>query len=255
MGYSNPCEKVIISINMDDTLNLMSDPSCDNGSGRPVLGLRERNKAKRREAIIDSVLALLRRHALQDVTIERVAAGAEIAPATVYNLVGSREGLLVACVDRVLEQLVDELELLGPGSRPVQRARVIVDRSAEAFIADRDAYRQILSSIRDFSRSGSRLARDPAQLQIAAMRDAQKTGVLRPDVDPAAIGRQIYLSFNGALFAWAGLALTDEGFRVAARHGLVTSLAAFAADRHRAAFLDELVSLGKQLMLAGWRSN
>lgn len=218
----------------------------------PVPGLRERNKAKRREAIVDSTLALLRRHPLHEVSIERIAAGADVSPATVYNLVGSREQLMIACVDRVLDGLVDELVALGPDTDPLVRARLIVERSADAFIADRDAYRQILGAVGDFTRAGSTLAMDPAQLQVAAMRDAQQQGVLRDDVDPAAIGRQVYLSFNGAMLAWAGRGLSDEGFRVAVRHGLVTALAAFATPRRRAGFLVELVELGRRLTAAGW---
>lgn len=215
-------------------------------------GLRERNKAKRREAIIDSALGLLRRHQLHEVSIERIAAGAEVSPATVYNLIGSREQLLISCVDRVLDRLVDELVAVGPDTDPIERARLIVDRTAAAFIADREAYRQILGSVGDVTRSGSTLAMDPAQLQVAAMRDAQLRGVLRADVDPAAVGRQVYLSYNGAMLAWAGGALSDDGFRVAVRHGLVSALAAFAADRHRRRFLTELVELGEQLTAAGW---
>lgn len=216
------------------------------------VGLRERNKAKRREAIVDSALALLRQHSLQEVSIERIAAGAEVSPATVYNLVGSREQLLVACVDRVLERLLDDLVALGPDLGPIERARLVVDRSAEALIADRDVYRQIVGAVGDVMRAGSSLVMDPGQLQVAAMRDAHRLGVLRADVDPAAVGRQIYLSYNGALMAWAGGALSDDGFRVAVRHGLVTALAAFAADRHRHRFLVELVELGGQLSAAGW---
>ena len=217
-----------------------------------MTGLRERNKAKRREAIVDSALALLRRHPLHEVSIERIAAGAEVSPATVYNLIGSREQLLISCVDRVLDRLVDELVALGPDTDPIERARLIVGRTAEAFIADREAYRQILGVVGDVTRSGSTLAMDPAQLQVAAMRDAQQRKLLRPDVDPAAVGRQVYLSYNGAMFAWAGGALSDDGFRIAVRHGLVSALAAFASDRHRRRFVEELAELGAQLTAAGW---
>ncbi len=210
----------------------------------PPIGLRERNKAKRREAIVDSALALLREHPLSEVSIERIAAGAEVAPATVYNLVGSREQLLFACVE--------DLIALGAEADPIERATLIVDRTAEAFIADRRAYRQIVGAVGDLTRTGSMMAIDPAQLQISAMRDAQARGLLRDDVDPAAVGRQVYLSYNGALLAWAGNGLTDEGFRVAVRHGLMTALAACATDRHRRRFLDELRRLGIRLADAGW---
>ena len=215
-------------------------------------GLRERNKAKRREAIVDAALALLDVHPLHDVSIERIAAGAEVSPATVYNLIGGREQLLIACVDRVLDQLVERLAGVGLDADPVARAMMIVDETADALIARRHAYRQIIGAVGDFSRSGAMIAIDPAQLQVAAMRDAQQRRILSADVDPAAIGRQIYLSYNGALFAWAGLGLTDEGFRVAARHGLMTALAAFATGRHRARFVAEVRRLGEQLVAAGW---
>ena len=99
--------------------------------------MRERNKAKRRDAIIDSALALLRHHALAEVSIERIAAGAEVSPATVYNLVGSREQLLFACVDRVVDRLVEQLVVTGDTADPVERATLIVDQTAEAFIEQR----------------------------------------------------------------------------------------------------------------------
>lgn len=231
---------------MSDTLSFVTSQTT------PPIGLRERNKAKRREAIVDSALALLREHPLSEVSIERIAAGAEVAPATVYNLVGSREQLLFACVDRVVDDLVEDLIALGAEADPIERATLIVDRTAEAFIADRRAYRQIVGAVGDLTRTGSMMAIDPAQLQISAMRDAQARGLLRDDVDPAAVGRQVYLSYNGALLAWAGNGLTDEGFRVAVRHGLMTALAACATDRHRRRFLDELRRLGIRLADAGW---
>jgi AcrR family transcriptional regulator len=215
-------------------------------------GLRERNKAKRRNAIIDSTLELLHELPLAEVPIERIAARAEVSPATVYNLIGSREQLLLACVDRVIENLVDALVQIDPTEDPIGAAVAIVEQSTDTFIADRQAFRQIFGALGDFSRTGSMMAVDPAQLQVAAMRAAQRLGILRDDVDPAAIGRQIYLSYNGALFAWAGLGLTDDGLRLAVRHGLWTALAAFGADDHRPKFLRRLRELGPALTAAGW---
>lgn len=218
----------------------------------PAPGLRERNKAKRRHAILDATLQLLRSFPLAEVSTERIAAEAEVAPATVYNLVGSREELLLACVDRVVEQLVDALVQIDPTDDPIAAATAVVEQSSEAFIADGHAFRQIVGALRDIAGTGSALTIDPAQLQIAAMRAAQHHGLLRDDIDPAAVGRQIYLSYNGALFAWAALRLTDDGFRLAVRHGLWTALAAFASDTHRPDFLQHLRTLGPALTAAGY---
>ncbi len=221
----------------------------------PSAGLRERNKAKRRDAILDSTLALLRAAPLAEVSIEQIAARAEVAPATVYNLVGSRDQLLIACVDRVIDRLVDSLLAIDPAHDPIAAATAIVVQSAEAFIADGPAFRQIIGAIRDAAGTGAALAMDPAQLQTAAMRAAVRHGLLRRDVDPAALGRQIYLSYNGAMFAWVARLLDDDGFRLAVRHGLWTTLAAFAADAHRPAFLKELRTLGPRLTAAGWHTS
>lgn len=214
-------------------------------------GLRERNKSKRRNAIVEATLELARTRPLGEMSIELIAAQAEVAPATVYNLIGSRDHLLHACIDRVVDRLVDALVLIDPVTDPLAAAVAIVDQSVEAFIADRDAYRQIIASIGNAG-TGSMLTIDPAQLQIAAMRAAQQHGLLRDDIDPVALGRQISLSYNGALLAWARRLLTDDGLRLATTHGLWTALAAGASDAHRHDFLENLRLVGRRLAESGW---
>jgi AcrR family transcriptional regulator len=215
-------------------------------------GRREQAKARRRNAIIDSTLALLRKRSLADVSIEQIAARARVAPATVYNLFGTREQLLLASVDRVVESLVDQLVHNDPDDDPVAAATAIVELSAEAFIVDQKAFRQILGALGDVPGGGAPLSVDPAQLQIAAMRAARDQGLLRADADPAAAGRQVYLSYNGALSAWARHRLTDDGFRLAVRHALFTVLAAYASNRHQQFFIERLAALGPALTAAGW---
>ena len=62
--------------------------------------LRERNKQKRRNAILDAAFSLLGENDARLLTVERIADRAEVSPATVYNLVGSRESLFVQLFDR-----------------------------------------------------------------------------------------------------------------------------------------------------------
>jgi AcrR family transcriptional regulator len=215
-------------------------------------GLRERNKAKRRGGILDSALELLRSLPLAEVSVERIAAQAGVAPATVYNLIGSKEGLLLACVERVVDGLVEGLVAIDPTVDPIAAAIGVVEMSNEAFIADSHAFRQIIGAVTGFAGADARPRVDPAQLQIAAMQAAQQHGVLRDDIDAAALGRQVYVSYNGALTAWARHHLTDDGLRYATRHGLWTALAAAATDTHRPEFLARLSSTGREMTAAGW---
>jgi len=212
-----------------------------------VAGLREKNKALRTQAIFDAAVELLDNEPLDEVTTERIAARAGVSPATVYNLVGTRSQLLRGLTRRVVEDLVDAVaQASARDDDPVDVAELIVDQSVAAFTEHSRAFRRIVAAGR--TTPGDDEDRiDASQLQVAALRRAQELGILRADVDPAGLGRQVYISWIGAMEHWAGGALDDEGFAVATRHGLFAVLAAAAGDPHRDRFLAELGRLGLQL--------
>ena len=214
--------------------------------------VRHRSKARRRAAILDSTLTLLRTAPIDTVSIEAIAAAAGVAPATVYNLIGPRDRLLLACVDEVLESLVDDLVQHPVHDDPVAAAQHIIERSCAAFIDDGDAFRQVVTAVNGLSRAGASLSMDPSQLQVTVMRAAHELGMLHEAADPVAIGRQVFLSFNGALFAWAARQLSDDGFRAAALHGLWTVLAAFGASGWRDEFLELAQESAARMVAAGY---
>lgn len=219
-----------------------------------MAGLRERKKERRRQAILDAALELLRSNDIRSVTLEQIAARAEVSPPTIYNLVGTREQLLVALVDRISEGLMDLFAAPdGEPQDPIAAARRAVDESVAAFVADSAAYRQIVRSLGDPAGAGSQLSLDPVRLHIRAMRGAQAKGLLRRDLDPVALGRQSLLTYIAALQMWAGGGLSDEGFRTAAQHGIATVLAAASSDAHREHHLAELADLGRELARVAWR--
>ncbi len=200
------------------------------------------------EAILDAAVELFDEFLLDDVTTEEIATRASVSPATVYNLVGTRTELLRALVTRVVEDLVTAVaDATASEDDPISVTHLIVDRSVSAFTSHSYAYRQIVAAGRSVDRHAAHDWIDPSQLQVAALRRAQELGVLREDVEPTGLGRQVYISWIGAMEHWANGQLDDDGFGVAARHGLVTVLAAAAAEDHRHDFLSELHSVGAQL--------
>ncbi|MEM9656390.1 MAG: TetR/AcrR family transcriptional regulator [Actinomycetota bacterium] len=213
-----------------------------------MAGLREHNKAKRVEAILDSAVELLGRHPLEDLTTEQIAAGAGVSTATVYNLVGTRNELLRALVDRVVEDLTEAVRrATARNDDPIVLANLIVDHSVTAFTRHSTAFRRIVAA----GRSGHDVVGsnrvDPSQLQVAALTAAKDQGVLRGDVDPTGLGRQVFISWIGAMEHWASADLDDYGFGIAARHGLLVVLAAAATDLHRQRFLAELTAASAEL--------
>src|SRR5580700_10453323 len=99
----------------------------------PPSGLRERHKRERRERILHAIRELLREHPLQTPTVERIAALADISPASVFNLVGPREQLWAALCDSLLGELDACLAFAAEGD-PREQARRIVDETVELFI-------------------------------------------------------------------------------------------------------------------------
>jgi hypothetical protein len=119
-------------------------------------------------------------------------------------------------------------------------------------VADSAAYRQIVRSLGNLAVSGSRVTFDPSALHVRAMRRAQELGILRDDLDPVALGRQSFLAYIAALVSWASGSLADRGFRIAARHGMVTVLTAASSEAHREAHFAELAELGAKLARVTW---
>lgn len=214
-----------------------------------MAGLRDQNKAKRRDAILDAAVALLGRSASEDVTTDEIAARAGVSPATVYNLVGTREDLMHAVVERVLRQLAESLGALDPAD-PIAAAQLVVDQTVKAFVADPTAYRQVVAFAQ--RASAGRTGLDPSSFQVEAMQRAQAMGIIRDDVDAAGLGRQIFVSYVGAMMLWSAGRLDDTGFLVAAQHGLATALAAAATDAHRDELVRRMRPLGVALERDAW---
>ena len=211
-------------------------------------GLRERNKAKRRDAILDAALDLFDEPDGPLPTTERIAEIAEVSIATVYNLVGTREQLLLALLDRLIADLV--VPDRGGGSRrdnPLERLGEVLDASVSALTSRPVAYRRVILQLAAVASPDTHTTLSPATATAVELRRAQAAGLIRGDLNVEALALQSYLSYNGALLRWAAGALSDRGFRAAVRHGLATVLAASATTRARSRFLDDLRKAGRQL--------
>jgi AcrR family transcriptional regulator len=215
-----------------------------------MAGLRDVNKAPPRSAILEATVELFGQRPADEVTTEEIAALAGVAPATVYNLIGTRDDVVRAVVARILADLADSLNRLDP-TDPIAAAQLVVDQTVRAFVADSAAFRQIVRLAPRASSVGTELV-DPSEFQVAAMRHAQQLGIIRSDVDAAGLARQIYLSYTGAMTLWSAGRLSNDGFLTAARHGLFTALAAAAVDAERARFVEAMRTLGTTLETEMW---
>ena len=218
-----------------------------------VGGLRDLNKAKRRDAILDAAVILLGTRDSSDITTEEIAALAGVSAATVYNLVGTRNELMYQLVGRILTDLAESLQALDPGD-PIAAAQLVVDHTVRAFVSNPNAYRQVVA-VTQRAAAAHPTPIEPSSFQVVAMRQAQSMGIIRNDIDASGLARQIFLSYTGAAMLWSSGRLDDAGLLTAARHGLFTALAAAATDDYREQFLDRMRPLSKTLEKKAWRFN
>jgi AcrR family transcriptional regulator len=188
-------------------------------------GLRERSKRRRVEAILTAARELLREQSGATLTVDRIAERAEVAPATVFNLVGTREQIWAALADRALGDL--DLGSLGPADDPHQRARAIVASVMEVICADPLVFRALFSG---WSRSGGALAHDPTNELVACLEEAAERGMIAPDLKLRRLGELVSSGMIGIMHQWAAGLMSDHGLRTRARDLVDVAFAAAGAE-------------------------
>jgi AcrR family transcriptional regulator len=195
----------------------------------PGDGLRERHKRRRRDAILQAARELLRAQPDREPKIEQIAELAEVAPATVYNLVGTRARLWEALADDFMDEL--ERRLGEPeGDDPIARVYRIVGSTVDLFVED-----PIVSvhMLRGWEASGLVLRRGPVPHLVEAVRRAQGAGVLIPGAAPRLLASSIATGCVGAVHQWAAGLVDDRRLRARCQLAADVALAAAATEGHR----------------------
>ncbi|MFC7830982.1 TetR/AcrR family transcriptional regulator [Streptomyces sp. NPDC057375] len=99
-------------------------------------GLRERWRVKARRIIQERALDLFDERGFDAVTIEEIAATAEVSPSTVYRFFGTKEGILVAdefdsMSQEALEQILNLDDPVGSLWQIVVKYEAVTDQPSE----------------------------------------------------------------------------------------------------------------------------
>jgi AcrR family transcriptional regulator len=99
-------------------------------------GLRERRRVKARRTIQERALDLFDERGFDAVTIEEIAAAAEVSPSSVYRYFGTKEGLLVAdefdsMSQEALEEILDLDDPVGSLLRIVRTYETTPEETSE----------------------------------------------------------------------------------------------------------------------------
>ena len=113
-----------------------------------VVSLRERKKASNRERILAVASELFAKRGIATVTVEEIAAGAEVGKGTVYNYFAAKEDIAVAFLIELDRDALETMALLpGDGMSPAEA----LDAAAWSLLEYKAPYREFVRAF--FARS------------------------------------------------------------------------------------------------------
>ncbi|WP_223391767.1 TetR/AcrR family transcriptional regulator [Caulobacter segnis] len=203
--------------------------------------LRERGKARRYAEIVAAAAGLWREHGFENVSLSQIAAAAQVAPQTIYNLIGGLDAVGLAVINVAMDRV--EAALADTAATGVALALEAARVSAQLYIDDARLYRQVLVRIPRVLFDGTHIGRDAADPAVRAMLQAQAAGEIAPEVDADRLGRVIYSNYLGAIYDWACGDSTDAEFLETSQIGVLAPVVACATDAARPALSARLFAL------------
>lgn len=177
-----------------------------NGQAAVAGGRRERKKRELRARIYQAARGLFFEHGVEGTTVEQIADAADVAPATFFNHFQSKNGLLTEMTGEVFARLQALVErwLLSPGSAQERIARFADHAASEIEEARTLAHDVLLELIRSTGRPGETIpyvsrVHEPV---AAIIREGQKSGHVRADLDAAFIAEMVVGVLNATLINW-----------------------------------------------------
>lgn len=169
---------------------------------QPAQPRRRRSRAERREEVADATLRLMAQHGLTGTTVGRIAEELGIAPQSLYAHFKSRDEMLLAAIDPLIE-MTDEWFRSSDESDVLQRLRILGSTHMPFLAGQLDGFvipaYEFITAPHDTGLPEAFGRRQVEQLgKIARIIDEGKAqGSIREDVDSARVAWRLIV------FAWA----------------------------------------------------
>jgi len=148
------------------------------------LGLRERKKARTRQAIADAAARLFAEHGYEQVAVSDVAREAEVSEQTIYNYFQTKEQLVTDRDQLVQDELSQRIRTRAPGTTPAAAIREFVLDTVEGIrrIPARQ-WRGELGFLAAISPTVHRLSLEMSDRQASALATAiTETEAIAPEI-------------------------------------------------------------------------
>ena len=176
-----------------------------------VARMRVRDPAIRRQAILLAAGKVFVRKGFRSATMEEIAAQAGIGVGTLYHYFKSKEHLFTTLLAESTKLLGERLRAAAAKRLPPALGLVALLRAyVDYFVEFPEYFRIQMSFTNDLSGKGrierelekvNQLGRQNLELLADKIREGQKLGLLRRDIDPMAAATTLWASYTGILFA------------------------------------------------------
>lgn len=167
-------------------------------------GLRERKKRATRRALQRASLLLVAERGMDDVTVEEIAAAADVSPRTFFNYFASKEEALSTMDPDALQETIVAIAARPREESALQAMRAVQLRRAEQIAGDTEFWRLRAQVIKHYPELGARLvgASLAADHQVAVVL-AERMGVdTRTDPRPHLIAGAATVAKRTAMGLW-----------------------------------------------------
>jgi len=215
---------------------------------------REQSKHDRRARVVDATCAMMREYDLADLSVKMIADRAEVSPATVYNLFGTKAAILV----KVYEQdLVDFARRVSeaPSADTLERMFDAIHIAVNRYRDDARFYRTAM-----LARDGGldqHMVAAAHRPQVHFWRDiadrAIAEGCLRAEVNTERLGVLLIQISGGAHGRWVSNLITLDELELEMKYGFAVALLAFASRTARTRLQAKLTEFDAALSRLGDR--
>jgi AcrR family transcriptional regulator len=156
-----------------------------------VSGLRERQKAERRQAISKVAIELFERQGFQNTTIEQIASQAGVSPPTVFKYFGNKQEIILEILHHADQRAITDTrsrihEIDDPVEALCHLERLLTGYALE--VMHPSLWRELLPLILfgggNELPAGYRAMNDALRAEISELlRELQRAGKLRPQLD------------------------------------------------------------------------
>jgi AcrR family transcriptional regulator len=166
---------------------------------------RSRKREQTADLLVNTAWELFEKHGYAAVTMEQIAAAADVAKGTLYNHFAEKDALLVHYFHRALRQRLPELEMLLDRETDRLKRFELFFVLASEWATEHQRYVPHYLEYRlrqPFGRRNAKTASGTEAVFVRLIADAQDAGRLRQDMAATELAFMLQFQYLAALLAW-----------------------------------------------------